>query len=181
MAKFSIDLLPIEFKEEEIKRTKFYRIQVIGVFTILVIAFLSSLTIALRILQSQSLSQVQSRLTQTEQRISGLKDTQASLLLLKDRLATIDQYLGSSSTQIQMYSLVNQFLPEDITINGFSVDQSGNVLIGAVTQNSSTLDKLINDLLSQGNNQDKISQVSIETFNRGKDGVYRLSLKVQPK
>lgn len=181
MAKFSIDLLPLEFKAEEIKRTKFYKIQVIGVVTILILAFASSLTIALRILQSQNLSQIQSRLSQTERRVSELQTTQTSLLVLKSRLAIIGEYLGTQSEQAQIYTIVSKLLPAEVVINGISISQSGEVSLTAVTQDSDSLDRLIDNLLSPQQNQGKISKVSLETFSRGKDGIYRLSLRIEPK
>ena len=51
--KIAINLLPIEFTEQEVKRAKFIKIQTIGVFVILLMVFLSSLSVALVILQSQ--------------------------------------------------------------------------------------------------------------------------------
>lgn len=181
MSTISINLLPIEFREQQLKRAKFYKVQLAGVAVILLMVFLSSLTIALRILQSQNILQLQKRVNASQQIVSGLKSTQGSLLLLKNRLTTIDQYLGSPSRQSQMYKLIAQLLPSSVTVTSISVDSGGNVLISAIMKDSNSLEDLINNLISKEKNQDKINQVSLETLSRGKDGVYRLNFKVTPK
>lgn len=181
MAKIAINLLPLEFRAEEIKNAKFYKIQIVGVATILLMIFLSSLTIALRVLQSQNISQIKNKLTQSEQKISNLKNTQASLILLKNRLTTIDQYLGTLSNQTQIYKLITKLLPASISINSISIDKSSEVLVLATAPDRNSLEDLIDNLTSKDSNEDKINQVSLESINRGRDGIYRLSLKIKPK
>lgn len=181
MTKILVNLLPAEFKIEQIKRAKFYKIQTVGVAIILFLVFLSSLTIALRILQTQQILKSQIELSQTEQKISDLKNTQASLLLLKNRLVAINQYLGNPSKQAQMFNLINELLPVSVFVNSIAVDKDGGVLVLAITRDSNSLDETIDNLISQQRNQDKISQVSVESLGRGKDGIYRLSFKIKPK
>lgn len=181
MAKIAINLLPTEFLAQEITRSKFIKIQTIGVVFILMMIFLSSLTIALRILRSQSIVQIQNRLAKSEQRITNLKDAQGSLLLLKNRLVAINQYLESPSKQAQMFNLINGLLPASVSVSSVAVDKDGGVLVLATTSDSSSLDQTISNLISQEKNQDKISQVSVESLGRGRDGIYRLSFKVRPR
>ncbi len=57
MFKIEINLLPLECRVEENKKARFYKIQAIGVVIILLLIFLSSITVALGVLQSQNLSQ----------------------------------------------------------------------------------------------------------------------------
>lgn len=180
MAKIAINLLPIEFRVEELKNAKFYKVQIIGVVTILLVIFLSSLTIALRVLQSQNILKLQNNVAASEQKISDFKDTQVSLLLLKDRLITINQYLGNSSSQVQMYKLVASLLPATVSISAISIDQSGQISILATAPDVNSLENLIVSLTSKETNEDKIKQVSLESINRGKDGLYRLSLRIKP-
>lgn len=181
MAKISINLLPPEIITKELKRASFYKIQVAGIIIILVSIFSASMTLALRILQSHNATVVQAKLTQTQQRISDLKDTQAALLLLKNRLTVIDKYLGSSSNQLSMYRLIDKLIPASITINEVTVDKEGKVVLLAFVPTSASLDSLMDQLTLKENNEGKISQVSVESLNRGKDGFYRISLKIKPK
>ncbi len=178
--KIAINLLPIEFTQAEVKRAKFIKIQTIGVLVILVMVFLSSLSVALRILQSQSIKSVQIQVSATEQKISDLKDKQVSLLLIKNRLAVINQYLGNSSKQVAMLILLDKLLPSSISINSTVVDINGEISILALIPDSQALDNMINNLTDNTQNEGKISQVSLDSLSRGKDGVYRVSLKIKP-
>lgn len=177
----SINLLPQEIKAEEIKRTKFVKVQAFGVATVLVFIFLASLMLALRILQNQNIKQIQANLSSTEQLIADLAGRQASLFIIKDRLTTIEKYFGVSSKQVTVLRLISGLLPAQVTLNSMTVDRSGEVLIVAVLPEADVLDNLITSLTSKEKNEDKISQVSMDSINRGRDGVYRVSFKVKPK
>ena len=179
--KLSINLLPIEFTQAEFKRAKFYKVQAIGVSVILSMVFLSSLSVALRILQSQNIKGVQSQVSASEQKVSDRKDIQASLLLLKNRLAVINQYLNSSSKQTQMYQLLDKLIPQSVLINSISFDKVAEVTILAQVPDSQTLDLLVDNLTNESSNDKRINQVSIDTISRGRDGAYRISMKIKPK
>lgn len=181
MARIAINLLPAEFIQEEIKRARFYKIQALGVVVILLMVFLASLVVALRILQSQNIQQVEAKLSQEEKKVMDLKDRQASLIILKNRLATINQYLGVSSRQVAMYSLVEKLVASSITISSFSIDKSGAAMVVAATSDTNALDDLITKLTDEEFNDNKISEVAIENLSRGKDGIYRISFKVKAK
>lgn len=176
--KISINLLPPETIAEDLKKAKFYKIQSIGVAIILVLVFLTSLTLALQVLQSRNINMVQAQVTQSEQRINALKDTQASLVILKDRLNVIDKYLGVSSKQAALYKLMDKIIPSSIIISAMTVDKNGTVSLMALVQDSYSLDRLIGDMMDKETNEGKISQLGIETLSRGRDGLYRISFKI---
>lgn len=181
MAKFAIDLLPLEFKQENFKKAKFYKIQSTGVAAILAVVFFASLTVALRVLQSQQIKQINSSLTQTESKISDLQTTESSLSILKERLTTINKYLGISSEQVQMYNLIQRIIPSSISVASMAVSGGGDILISATTQDVLAIDQVINDLTDQEKNQNKIASVSMDNLNKGRDGIFRLSLTIKPK
>lgn len=181
MEKISINLLPIEFTQQQVKKAKFYKIQALGVSIILFMVFLASLTVALRILQSHNIQKVEAQVSQQEERITTFKDRQASLLILKNRLTAISQYLGVSSPQAGIYKLVNELLPPSVSISSISVNRNGEVLVSALVPDPLTLDEAVSNLTSKDKNQNKISQVSIDSLTRGKDGIYRIGFKVKPK
>lgn len=181
MAKISINLLPPEIKADERKKAKFYKVQFSGVVIILVMVFLASLTVALRILQSRRITEVQAKLSQSERRVSDLKATQGTLFILKDRLTTINQYLGVSSKQTSSYRLIEALLPSSVIINSVSIDKTGEVTLLAILPDSTTLDNMINNLITKETNEGKIGQVSVDSLNRGRDGLFRTSLKMRIK
>lgn len=181
MSQISINLLPLEFREQEIKRTKFYKIQALGIGIVMFMVFLSSLTVALRILQSQNISQIQKQVAASEERISDFKTTQGSLILLKDRITFIGQYLGNPSPQSQMYKLISDLLPAAVSVGSVSIGKEGEILLFVATSDSNNLDTFITNLTSKEKNQGKITQVSLETLSRGRDGIYKASLKIKAK
>ena len=97
---------------------------------------------------------------------------------MKNRLATIDKYLGEPSIQSSMYTLLEKLIPQSVAVTALSVGLAGDTTIIAVVPDSTSLDNLMLNLLSSDRNVGKIKQVSIESLNRGRDGVYRLSLKI---
>lgn len=179
--KIAINLLPIEFRAQQIRAVNFYKIQIVGVVAILVMFFLSSIVVTFRILQNQNILHIQKRVTAHEQKISDLKNAQGAMLLLKNRLTTINQYLGTASKQTQIYQLITTLLPASFSVSSISVSKEGEVIILGIVSDSVALDSVINNLTSQSSNQDKISQVLVESIGRGRDGIYRLSLKIKPK
>ena len=179
--KLSINLLPIEFTEQDLKRAKFYKIQIIGVSIVLFMFFLASLTVSLRILQSKKITQIQNQLTQSEEKVSGLKNTQASLFILKSRVAEIDKYFQISSNQTQIYKIITKLVPSSVSVNSISVDKAGVVLVVATTNDPVGIDNFINNLNSKETNEGRISQISLESRNRGKDGVFRINLNIKSK
>lgn len=181
MAKLSINLLPKEFTQEQVKRAKFYKVQLLGVAVILLMTFLASVTVALRILQSHHMGLLEAKLAEEEGRINNLKDRQASLLIIKNRLVTIDKYLGSNSNQADIYKLIDDLLPSQVSVTSLSVDRLGQVLLSAVVSDAQSVDDFISDLVDKEKNQQKVTQVSIDSLNRGRDGFYRLGIRIKPK
>lgn len=179
--KIAIDLLPQEFRIAELKRVKFYKVQGVGVAIILLMTFLASVVVALRILQSQNIIQIQDKLTQTESKVSGLKNTQGSLLLLKNRLTVVKEYLEVPSEGVSMYKLISQLLPASVLVNSISIDKAGEILVLATAPDPTVLEELVTNLVSSEKNQDKIKEVSMDNLSRGRDGLYRLNFTVKPR
>ncbi len=178
--KISINLLPPEVRAQEKKKAKFYMIQVIGVVVTLVMIFLSSLTVALRILQNRNIASYKVRLASAEQKVSNLKSAEESLFLLKNRLAVIGANLGVSSKQSAIFILIDKLIPVSVAVSAINVETSGEVTLTVLVPDSEILDALVNNLTTKENNEGNISKVSVESLNRGKDNFYRVALKISP-
>lgn len=179
--KININLLPPEFKIEQIKKAKFVKIQVIGIITIMFVVFLASMTVTLGILQNQNIKHIKGRISDSEKKITDQKSTQVSLMLLKNRLTAINKYFGTVSKQSEMYQLVMELLPASVSVNSFSVKKEGDILLLAVTKDTASLDEMANTLIYKNTYQDKISSLSLDNLSRGRDGIYRFSLRIKPK
>lgn len=179
MEQIHINLLPQEFTLEKSKRVRFLKIQVLGVAILLFFVFLSSLTVALRILQSRNINLIQSQLGIIEQRITEDQGKQASLLIVKDRLTTINQYLEIPSSQATIYRLIIGLLPPGVAVSSMTVDKGGAISLSAAIADVETLGEMITALLSPEQNEDKIVNVEIENLSRGRDGIFRIGLNVK--
>lgn len=177
--KIAINLLPPEILQNELKRKNFFKIQFLGIAVILLFVFLASLTVALRILQSNNIIAAQEELSRTQEKVADLKGTQDSLVLLKNRLDVIDQYLGVPSQSTSMYKMLEVLIPPSVMISSVSVNKGGEILLSATIPDFMILDDLINNLTQKDSNEGKISQISIENLSRGRDGFYRISLKIK--
>lgn len=180
MAKISINLLPAEFSAAELKRAKFVKIQAIGVSVVLLMIFLSSLTFSLRILQNQSIKAVSGRVLGAEEKIDGLKGTQASLVFLKNRLDILQKYLGTQSKTVSFYQFFTNQLPSSASADSISVDKEANLLILIHFQDIREFDSLLVSLLDPQKNEGRVKKISIDSFSRGRDGLFRVSLKLEP-
>lgn len=179
MIKIAVDLLPLEYRQQNLENAKFYKIQKIGITVILLMFFVSSITFTLGILQSQNIQIIQKGIAASEAKITELKGREQSLNLLKNRLTVIDQNLGVPSSQTQSYQLVTNLLPKEVSLVSISVNKSAEVLAQVSVPDVETLEKLIGNLTSRETNEDKISHLSLENIQRGRDGIYRLSLKIK--
>ncbi len=148
---------------------------------ILFLIFLSSLTVALKILQTQRLKQTENQLNDATQRVVSYKDRQVTLTALKNRLTAIDKYIGVTSLQAGLLNLINTILPSSAAVSALVIDRSGEIVLSATVSSSSDLDQIINSLTDKDKNHGKISQVSIESLNRSRDGAFRVNLKIKPK
>lgn len=181
MSKISINLLPVEYTAEEIKKAKFYKIQLIGVAAVIIVTFFASLTVALGVLQNKNIKAVEARLGESEEKVIQFKDRQSSVFVIKNRLATITKYFGVTSKQAAVYSMLNQLLPTGISVSSLVIDRSGEAVVVGVAADGESIDNLIADLTSNTETGDKISHISIENLNRGRDSFYRISLKIKTK
>lgn len=181
MEKISINLIPVEFEAEEVKKSKFNRIQAIGISVILFMIFLSVLTVAFRILQTGRINAAQAKVSEAEEQVSAHSAKQASLFLLKDRLSTINKYEGVSSKQAEIYNLLNQLIPANLSVNEVSIGRQGSAAMSVLIPDVQTLDVLTSNFLDIEKNKGKISKVSIEALNRSRDGIFRMSLRIEPK
>jgi len=68
-----------------------------------------------------------------------------------------------------------------VNISSISVNKSGDISLLLDSPDSSSVDELISNLTTGEEAQAKIVNVAIEGLNRGRDGVFRLSLKITTK
>lgn len=177
MSKISINLLPIEnaVLTEQTRRKKL--IQTVSVTLLLIMFFLASLVVTLRLLQTRNLNQVNTLSQVGESRIGGLRERESTLVLLKDRLGLIAKLTEHPSKQKLIYDLVIGKIPSSVNISSVSLDSTGNLSLSAVAPDYNSLSALFSFLSSDANFKEIIG-INVESLSRGRDGFYRVNLKL---
>lgn len=176
MKGISINLLPTETTVLQQKSLKARKIKLLSVVSLLVLFFLASLTVTLRILQTQTISRLQVSAKASEEEISSLRDKESTLVLLKDRLDQIEKIKALPSKQKDIYMLVVGKL-FSANVSSVSIDNLGNLTLSTVASDTTALTNLLT-ILSNDENFEKIAEVSVDSLSRGRDSVYRMSLKI---
>ena len=179
MSLISVNLLPSEFILEQVKKQKFYKVQYLGISVLLLTFFLASLTISLRVLQSQKSNQIQKRLSDVQQKISTTATKEDQLIALKDRVTTISQYVGKPSKDSELYSFIEQNLSSEVEINTMSIDRSGDILLSVGISDIGIIDRLISTLSDKQPSGVRVKQISVENLGRSRDNSFRLSLRLK--
>ena len=175
MEAININLLPIEDALRQKKEGKFRLIQGISVFLLLTLLFLATIGFILRFLQNKDISKVESAANSAESEVAGFKDKEAALFILKNRLTAISQIIKEPGTQAEIYDLAVGKLSPSIGLASVGIDKNGNITQSLVMSDGLILDNLLDRYM------EKALKIEIESLSRGRDGVYRVNLKIQTK
>lgn len=176
--KILINLLPQEFTKASQQQAKYYKLRLVAIISLMLIVFLTSTTIALRILQNRQVEAAKFTLEAAQTQVSQFKQTEVSLVVLKDRLNNISQIITTSSKQNAMYSLINSLIPPSISVDSITIDRTGNTVLSVSGREAAVLDDFISNLSDNSKNESKIASVEINNFSRSRESLYRLSIKI---
>lgn len=178
MSNISINLLPKEILLQRQQSTKLNFLIKLSTGLLILLIFLASATLAMRIAQNLEFKKASDSVAYAQERETNLQSREAQLAFLKERLSLIDQFSQKDKKIKEVFNLVVNLIPQDIQISELSVDKSGNMVILLSTNNLLSLEKMIEDLGNKEKNSNLIKKMSMEGLTRGKDGVYRFSLKI---
>ncbi len=175
METININLLPIEDALKQKKAGRFRLIQGVSVFLLLILIFLASVGFILRFLQSQDIGRISRQVDLAQDQVSGLKDKEAALFVLKNRLTAIGQIIKIPGRQAEIYDLAVGKMPQSVSIASVGIDKNGNITQSLIIPDGVTLDNILSRYM------EKASKIEVESMSRGRDGVYRVNLKIQAK
>ncbi len=173
-----INLLPAEFLAAQKEAQKFRKVQLLSISLLVLLVFLSSLAIGLRVFQTQRVSAAQSELDDNSSKVSAQKQKEAQLSILKGRLSSLRKLIANPSKQLETFNIVNTLLPAQVVVNSISVDSSGNITLSLITADISVLQNFIDKLISKEVNEGKISKIEISSLVRSREAVYKVDLKI---
>lgn len=175
MAMININLLPFEDVIRQKKEGRFKIIQRISIFLLISLIFLATAGFITLYLQKLNINKIESEAASAEQNVASLKDKEAALFVLKNRLVSINQILKVPGQQADIYEIVVQNLPRSVGIASVGIDKNGNVIQSLVVPDGATLDSILKNYLA------KATKIDVESLSRGRDSVYRVNLKIQIK
>lgn len=179
--KMSINLLPGEVVLNQAKQKRFLKIQAISVGIVLFFIFITSTTFALRIIQSQNTASAREGFDSAQAKVTQFSAKEAQLNILKNRINLIDSFTNKPSKQRAMFNLVSNLIPAAVIISTAGVDHSGNVILSAIVPDTSSLEEVLTNLLDREKNENRIAKVDLESLSRGREGGYRVNLKITAK
>jgi hypothetical protein len=177
MDKVNINLLPTEVSLEQQKQAKFSKVQTISIGILLFFILLASVSVAIRIFQSQTLNKLDDEVKSLEATVEESRAKEESLVILKNRITAISQLISGSHAPTEMFNLVYGQIPVNVSITGITVDRIGNVFLSLVIPDSNSLEEMIN-VFSTKEAFESIKKIDLENLSTGSDGQFRLNMKV---
>lgn len=177
---FLINLLPEEILIQRRHSYKIVLINRVSIAFLVVILIAAAFSLVLKINQANNLKRSEEEYTTAKDKIMGLQSKEADLLILKNRLSTIQSSLGADTKRKAVFNLVTS-LSSGMQINDLTVDKNSNMTISLSTASAVEIEKLLFDLSSKERNSDLISKIDLGGLSLGKDNIFRFNLKIIPK
>jgi len=136
--------------------------------------------VALGLFQSRSLSQLATQASASETQVSAQKDKEIDLVILKNRAQIIGNILKAGSKFPLIYTKINSLLPQSTIVSGFDLNRSGVLVLSLIIPDKNGLNQLF-DNLTAGEKVTGVQNIDVDTLGRGKDGIYRTTLKLTIK
>jgi hypothetical protein len=178
MDKLRINLLPPEIKEQAKKAAKQNVINKISVGLLGLLIVITGGILGVVIYQGTLINNLNNNITNEKNRIQSLGEAEAIVKLLKNRIDTINQFDTNSYKQGQVYELITGLIPRGIQVNVVKITKNPTVVLQADTDNTISLQNLLNDLVDPVKNQSKITSVTVESLNKNSAGKISFELTI---
>lgn len=176
MDKLKINLIPPEIKEKAKKASKRSLVIRVSIGLLGLLILLTSGILSVIIFQSVTLQSLNSNLEQEKAKVANLKDREAVVYFLKNRIDTINKFSATRYSQSEIFELITSLYPEGLNVLSLQIDRSKKVQLQAETSSTKSLDDFFQNLTNPKVNEGKIASVSVEGLNRGQSGVIRFNL-----
>lgn len=179
MNKISINLLPAELTVNKKEQAKFKLVQKLGGAVVIILIFLATVVVSLRIFQTGQINKVKSDIIFQEGEVGSLKSKETALAVLKNRVTLINEIVKSSADQPGLFNEVNSMVPAGVVISAFTIDPQGNVLMAVTAADRLNLSALLDNLTQSS--ETSFKKVTVENLNRSRDGEYRANFSIQAR
>lgn len=178
MDKLKINLIPPEIKEKVKKQAKRVLITKISVALLGVLIVITSLILGGVIFQKAQLQGLNSIIEQEKQQIGALKDKEAVVIFLKNRIDTINQVTDGHYKQDETLELITGLFPDGVNLGSLQIDKSSIAIVSGDTFDTLLLQQLFDNLTDPQTNDGKIASISVESLNKNASGKIRFDLQI---
>lgn len=181
MDRISINLLPLNLKENKhlLYKKKLVSAASIGFLGLLVV--FSIVLIALSVIQNRQLESETASLAKAQLTLSSFKEKEAAVIILKKRLDSISQIMKQKYPQTDSFLLIDSLLPPETTIQSFRVDQTNIVNLQGSSETASSLQQFFDNLTDPKINEGKVIKTVISNLNRGSSPKLGFDLAISTK
>lgn len=180
MPGISVNLLPRDVILQRKQDSRFVLINRVSIGLLVLLVFFTSAALAVRMLQRTNLEEAQDSLVLAQEKVKSYSDKEEQVVLLKDRLASIQTLIGGDSKRKEIFNTMVRLAPADLQITEASVDKSGIMTVSFSGTSLTSIQSLLTSL-SKPDTGLNLSQMNLEGLSLGKDSVYRFTLKIVPK
>lgn len=178
MDKIKLNLLPPEIKEQAKKASKQALVNKISIGLLGVLVLGTSSILAIVIFQAASLNNLNSDIEKEKGRIGQLRENEAVVRLLKNRIDTVNLFDKKSYKQAQVYDLITKLLPQGINVSILKIVNNPKVVLQAETNNTVALQNLMDNLADPKKTEGKITLVTVESLSKNLNGRISFELSI---
>lgn len=180
-SRMSVNLLPPEMLYQRHQSFRLSLINKLSIGALLMMIFLTSAALAIKISQKSELQRSQNDVVMAESKVSELKVVESQFLILKQRLGSINSIMGGDTKRKAIFSLVVLLTPESLQITNASVDRNGYMAVSVYGNSVKAIETLIRDLGDKEKNSNLIATVDLDGLSMDREGTIRFNLKIIPK
>lgn len=176
MAEIKINLLPKEFYEPKKGQGRKLLIFNLSILVLVIMVFLTAAVFITGFLSSNNIKNLEEELDEQKTQTQSLKDKEALLFVLKERLTLVTAINKSESPQSKAFNLITSLLPSQVVMLTFSSDKNGQVVVSGETASNKALQQFFNNLTDPAINEGSIQKVQLSSLNLSSLGVIRFDV-----
>ncbi len=172
-----INLLPVEDKGSEAAEGIRKKLTLFSALVLVLVAAFGVVTLVMFTRYASGRAKIENEIESSTAEINSLKDTEALVVVTKDKASVAEKVLSGRSDQVNVFSQFAQLVPQnvyftDIKFTGAKATFSGKA------KTSADIAGFISSLASDSGSK-IISNVNIDSLSSDQDGVYTFSISSQ--
>lgn len=172
-----INLLPVEDKGTETSEGIRKKLSIASVVVLVATAAFGVVTLVMFTSIASQRQKIQSRIDTSTSQIESLKDTEAMIVVTKDKASIADKVLSGRADQVNIFNQFAQLVPENVYFTDIKFLGS-KATFSCKAKSSADVAGFISSLASD-NGTKIISNVNIDSLSSDQEGVYTFNISGQ--